>query len=681
MRKVDFRYYHKIFLFVFIGFISICGVRIHAQVISKSSTQKLFTRSNKKLNDSLTVLIKNGKIKSLSFQEHLAIQKQYDKLDKKIRIIFAEAFLNRQDLMQIDTQKAEAYLRVGVNFQFMGDDFEKAKLYLDESLVLYKKAGNIKKEAEAMRNLAIYHHSKDEDSIAVKFYTNSQELAEKINDTIGIIRPYGGLTFMYTKIGLYEKAIQYGLEGIKRAEFYKENTSIAHISNNLGNAFLKKGDYLQALKMYQRALSINKDTENIIRNCSNIGNAFLHINKIDSAAYYLNRVEQLLPEVDVPRVYIFAYSYLAKLRNKQKKFNEARAFAKKAVDYSQTYQLESISEEAHLALVESYKKMNNSEEALKAYENYWEIKKNFLETSRNKTVAQIEQQFQKYKKEKEIEIKAAEIAILKKDQIINSRLRNVALLVVLLLASLVYLFYNRFIIKKKTTEKLSTKNKEIEHQKELIQNSLSEKETLLREIHHRVKNNLQIISSLLNIQSAQISDENVLASIHEGQSRVQAMSLIHQNLYQSDHLNNVDIENYLRQLTDYLAGMFGKNNAELTTTVKAKGIHFDIDTAIPLGLIVNELVSNAYKYAFENHDSGTIKLTINQLSEVDFELMVADNGKGLPENFMVGEGQSLGLKLVKILSRQLRGSLSFYEEHGTVFVVKFKDLSKYNAIL
>jgi two-component sensor histidine kinase len=272
--------------------------------------------------------------------------------------------------------------------------------------------------------------------------------------------------------------------------------------------------------------------------------------------------------------------------------------------------------------------------------------------------------------EKELQIKQKELSDIQKKGAI-------ALALLLGLSSL--LFYNRFRLKKKTSEALEVKNKEIEAQKAVIQSSLSEKETLLREIHHRVKNNLQIISSLLNIQSENIHDPSVLSSIREGQSRVQAMSLIHQNLYQSEHLSNVDIENYLKELVVYLSEMFKKEGKDVTVEVEANNINFDIDTAIPLGLIVNELVSNAYKYAFEEQNSGKIKIGIKALNDEDYELHVDDDGKGLPADFNPTKSKSLGLKLVNILSRQLRGKFSSESSNGASFVVKFKDLRAFNA--
>ena len=320
----------------------------------------------------------------------------------------------------------------------------------------------------------------------------------------------------------------------------------------------------------------------------------------------------------------------------------------------------------------SRQKYQNGIDALNQYHVFKEISdKDILEGHSQELSAK----YETGKKDALIENLNTEKALQKKANELSNLQRNGAAVLAGLLAIMTYLFFTRYRLKKKTSEALAQKNDEIEQQKAIIQNSLSEKETLLREIHHRVKNNLQIISSLLDIQSANIQDENVLSSIQEGQSRVQAMSLIHQNLYQSDHLNNVDIENYLRELVAYLSGMFAGEDKSIEVNVNASNITFDIDTAIPLGLIVNELVSNAYKYAFDKHAKGHISVNIKAFNDSDYELEVKDDGKGFSDDFDEKKPKSLGLKLVKILSRQLRGSFSAKSDNGAKFTVRFKDLS------
>ncbi len=624
-----------------------------------------FAFSQQSKIDSLFQVLNSSQAKKITYNDLMFIQKNYEKTNKKIRIAFSYELLNRKDLFENDTQKAITYLTVAENLRYFGDDIPRSKILYEQCIGIFSKAKNLSKKAEAIVKLGTYYQNIDEDSIAIKLYSESLQIAESIKDTAGILRPYRGFVFLFTKMGLYSKAIEYGLEGIRRSEIYHDKLAGAFISNNLGNAFLQKGDYDKAIFYYKKALAVNKDAENIIRNSSNIGNAYLFLNKIDSAAKYLDKAEILLPQTEVPRVHLFAYSYIAKLRNSQKKYQEAVNYGNKAIFYAKKYQLESISEVAYESLVVAFKNLKMPDSALVALENYWKIKQRFLETSRNKTVSQVEQQFQQYKKENEI-------AILKKDQEISSTEKNAAIIVAILLALLAALFYNRFRLRKKASEILTLKNKEIEQQKTLIQVSLSEKETLLREIHHRVKNNLQIISSLLNFQSSTISDENILSSIKDGQTRIQAMSLIHHNLYQSENINEVNIEQYLKELVGYLISMYRENARNVEIKVTAPNLFYEIDTAIPLGLIVNELASNAFKYAFLQ-GNGRFFIEIIKKDLGENLLIVKDNGAGLPQDFDLNKSTSLGLKLVRILSDQLGGNVNYKTENGAVFEISFKD--------
>ena len=230
--------------------------------------------------DSLWLLLKSPKVKKMTFSDLIAIQKNYTSYGKKLRMAYSNELLGRKDLMANEKHKSKAYFLVAKNFQYFGDNILQSKAYFEESIRLFTKQKNLIKKAEAMDLLGTYYQNIDEDSIAIKLYTESQKIAESINDTAGILLPYRGFVFIFTKIGLYEKAIAYGLEGIKRSEFFHKEISVAFLSNNIGNAYLQNGEFDLAIKFYKKALSINKDAENIVRNSSNIGNAYLYLNKI-----------------------------------------------------------------------------------------------------------------------------------------------------------------------------------------------------------------------------------------------------------------------------------------------------------------------------------------------------------------------------------------------------------------
>ncbi len=199
----------------------------------------------------------------------------------------------------------------------------------------------------------------------------------------------------------------------------------------------------------------------------------------------------------------------------------------------------------------------------------------------------------------------------------------------------------------------------------------------MKEIHHRVKNNLQIISSLLNIQAEDIDDEKVLSSINEGKSRVEAMSLIHQNLYQSELINKVNFDKYISDITTYLDQMYHSDDKNVQILLNVNEIEFDIDTAIPLGLIINELVSNSFKYAFVYKNEGEIHIELMHLHGDSYELKVSDNGVGLPPFFDIKKVKSLGLSLVTILAEQLDGKLEIIQQKNFIqFCITFKYLNK-----
>ncbi len=199
-----------------------------------------------------------------------------------------------------------------------------------------------------------------------------------------------------------------------------------------------------------------------------------------------------------------------------------------------------------------------------------------------------------------------------------------------------------------------------------LRSSLRDKEVLLREIHHRVKNNLQIISSLLNLQASQL-DEQTRELFRESRERIRSMALIHEQLYSSDNFASIRVAEYMRQLTTNLSRSYGRDTTAVAVDI-APDITIDIDLAIPCGLIVNELVSNAMKYAFVDRTSGLISVGFTS-DPTGCTLSVADNGCGLPESITPATVRTLGLQLVDTLVNQIGGTMSIDRTHGTAFTI------------
>jgi PAS domain S-box len=210
---------------------------------------------------------------------------------------------------------------------------------------------------------------------------------------------------------------------------------------------------------------------------------------------------------------------------------------------------------------------------------------------------------------------------------------------------------------------------------ERIKASLKEKEVLLKEIHHRVKNNLQIISSLLNLQSTYIKDQQSLGMFRESQNRVRSMALIHEKLYQSKDITRIDFAEYIRNLAGNLIRSYGPNPATVKMIIDTDEISLGIDTAIPCGLIINELVTNSLKYAFPDDRSGEIRVSMKHENMGQYRLVVSDNGTGLPGPFDLRETSTLGLQLVATLVDQINGTIEVNNKDGTEFIIRFSEMS------
>ena len=205
-----------------------------------------------------------------------------------------------------------------------------------------------------------------------------------------------------------------------------------------------------------------------------------------------------------------------------------------------------------------------------------------------------------------------------------------------------------------------------------IKASLKEKEVLLQEVHHRVKNNMQVISSLLRLQSDTIKDQQYADMFNESQERIRSMALIHEKLYQSEDFANIDFDGYLRTLVNSLIISYSASPDKISMKIKTDDLSLELDYAIPCGLIINELVSNCLKYAFPDEREGEIQIVLQEINENEMELTVSDNGTGLPEEVDFGTTESLGLNLVKVLTEhQLGGRIELNRSEGTSFSIKF----------
>lgn len=208
-----------------------------------------------------------------------------------------------------------------------------------------------------------------------------------------------------------------------------------------------------------------------------------------------------------------------------------------------------------------------------------------------------------------------------------------------------------------------------------LEEKINEKETLIKEVHHRVKNNLQTISSLLSLQSRNTADRAVKNLLKSSQNRVISMAMVHEMLYMREDLSNIEYRSYVQELSEYLIRSVKGTSSNITLDIDVPEIKLNIDTAIPLGLLINEALTNALKYGILNEEKGEIQIKLRKTQDHEFLLNIGDNGIGFPEDITYKNSKSLGLKLIHNLTRQLQGSIHRdFSKKGTHYVIKFKEI-------
>jgi two-component sensor histidine kinase len=249
--------------------------------------------------------------------------------------------------------------------------------------------------------------------------------------------------------------------------------------------------------------------------------------------------------------------------------------------------------------------------------------------------------------------------------------RDITIAGVVALIIITGLAYNGYRNKQRSNRALRIKQTEINEQNMSLQHLLKEKEWLLKEVHHRVKNNLQIIISLLNTQTDFLDNPSALHAIQDSRERMQAIALIHQKLYQQDHSTLINMHSYIHELISYLISSFN-NTGRIYFDLDIDEINLDVSQAVPLGLILNEAITNAVKYAFPTGGHGTISVLLYREGNRDVHLKIADNGVGFPRAIDLSGKTSLGIQLMKLFAEQLEGSIRLQSKHGVEISLHFR---------
>lgn len=411
----------------------------------------------------------------------------------------------------------------------------------------------------------------------------------------------------------------------------------------------------------------------------------------DSSDYYMHQIEELLPQITNPFHHTWhSYSMGSSLIQKEK-YEEAKPYLYKTIKFLEEYNLRTIDvyQFAHVLLGKIAKAEGKYDKAIE----YYEIAKNssiaintkvntayfieelsrlyalkgdyktaleyHIEWSEANNVIEVE------RNERSLRENELQVNVLKQDKELTAKRQQQTIYIVALIigALLLGLLYRNYRLKQRSNQKLKALNEELAHKNVLLDKHNAENELLLKEIHHRVKNNLEMVKSLIALQSAQIDDPATKDAMIASQNRVQSMGIIHQKLYQGTNLGSIEMKDYFINLSE---GILDSFNAEERVKIECAmdNLELDVDTAVPIGLIVNELLTNALKYAFPEQQQGVIHISLAKDSNQNLRLEVTDNGVGKTAG-LAPKGTGFGSQLVELLTLQLNGKMRERSDQGT----------------
>lgn len=630
-------------------------------------------------------------------------KKDFKKADELINKAIAVFLSNnlRRDAAEAYLNAEEIYLAAG------NHDFKVTAAYYEQALPLFEKAhatlraaatlsilgdfyfqlDNYNKAVECLKRAVAYYHaggypnlqntynllgtallSLNKLSEALKYNLLAVRTGEALGDTsMDMCSVYNHTGLTYYAGGKFTQSNYYFKKAVDVAVKYHDHVAII-LSANFASS-------LNAQNLPAQALAVLKESERKFPNISaedrinyDAGylKAYTKLKQFDKGAVYSGRLLKSYNSPNCkPSIQAGAINNLLEYFVAAGKYDSATPLLSelKRVIVNTPFKVRFTEHLYYFSYCIDSARQNHYS-ALQNYKLYAVLKDSILEAMKNKQMQELQIQYETEKKEKENLLlkKESQIQLGKARQ--ANHIRNLTLTSTIVLLILLGLLFYSYRINQKNSRAISKKN--------LALNQLViEKEWLVKEIHHRVKNNLQIAMGLLQRQSAYIDNDHALAAIQNSENRMRSIALIHQKLYQSESLDLIFMPEYIDEMISYLKDSCGLDN-RIFFEKQLDDIYLDVAQAVPLGLILNEAITNAIKYAYADMGSGIIYISLLKEDDGCIDLTIADNGPGLPDAFNVNKVDSLGVNLMRGLAKQLGGSFDIVNEQGCMISISFK---------
>lgn len=565
-------------------------------------------------------------------------------------------------------EEATAYNRLGDVYDLHGQ--------YKESIIQYEKSAGIRKEladsigySNVLINIGASYYYQGIYEKSLSYYMQAARVKEKIGDKKGLAKILNNISLIYRVKNDPDKAIEYINKSLYIKRELHDLPGELSALINLSSFYLSKKNCDQALAYahlsYSLAIKLNS-TADITSSLNNLGFSYKCQGKLQEALAEFKKAEKILDTQNDINTSAYCYKGIGEIYLQQSQAQTALSYLEKASKLAHEAGRTELLEEIYLLRSETNQKLGRSDKALADYIVFADIRDSLFSIEKTRQLNELETSYESEKKEEQIE-KLYQDSLLKKEQVQNNRLQRNSF-IILSIAILIILVLVLYVLNQKQRS-----NKSLDSKNKLIEKSLNEKEILLREIHHRVKNNLQIITGLLELQESLHENEKMGSLVSEAQGRIKTMALIHEMLYQNEDLSEINVQKYISRLTEAIENGYSTQKPNKVFS-GMENIKFNMDTIIPLGLILNELISNAYKYVYAPGKGNALHISLQKKDDITWELCFADDGSGIPNEGAGDREGSFGLQLVKMLARQLKGKISYKTEAGAKFYLILKEL-------
>lgn len=567
---------------------------------------------------------------------------------------------------------------------------------------------------------------------ALKYGLLAVKTAESLKDSsLQLCTIYNRVGITYRELKQYQKAYFYYKKSLQVAQKYNHIPSITYLTSNISNVllYLDKPDEALKLLLTTAQKYPPQALPDRMRLLSRFLNTYTYMKQYTLAQQYCDQLIELSDNLDKNDSNLqFVFPPVIKFFLARKEFDKARKYLAKSAAFCEENRHIIGAYTTHLLWFQLDSMQANYPSAIRHFQLYKQFQDSLFSETKSRQLTAIEVQYETEQKEKDLQLKEQNIRALTKERHLQAKqieqaglIRNGFIGGAFLLLLLLGVIYNRYRLKQVTNLQLEAQQLELQsrnqalqvqqaqlevQQQEIYQKNehlsrllaekesllmqkdtliiekedllkekdglLTEQERLLKEIHHRVKNNLQVVMSLLNSQAASLQDKAALSAIQESQNRVQAMALIHQKLYQSEGVARIDMPSYIQEVVAYLRDAYCIYQS-IEFDLQVDEIELDVTQAVPLGLIINEAITNALKYAFPNGRAGKITLILQRLGRFKYQLAISDDGVGLPQGYTPSRSRSLGMTLLHGFSGQLGGDLHIISPPGLTISLMFED--------